>query len=99
MRNSLRRSSGTPALHAVLHLDRAAQGVDRAAELHYRAVAGALDDAAVMGADGRVDQIAAEAPEASKGPVLVSSGEPTIADDVRDRIAASFRVSLIAPLL
>ena len=34
--------------HAVLHLDRAAHGVDHAAELDHAAVAGALDDPAVM---------------------------------------------------
>ena len=38
--------------HAVLHLDRAAHGVDHAAELDERAVAGALDDAPVMRGDG-----------------------------------------------
>ena len=45
--------------HAVLYLDRAAHRVDHAAELDDRAVAGALDDAAVMHRDGGVDQIAA----------------------------------------
>jgi hypothetical protein len=34
-----------------------------AAELHYRAVAGALDDATVMNRDGRIDEIAAKRPE------------------------------------
>jgi hypothetical protein len=35
-----------------------------------------------MGGDSRVDQIAAEAAQARKCPVLVGSGEPRIADDV-----------------
>jgi hypothetical protein len=47
---------------AVLHLDRAAHGVDHAAELDKAAVAGTLDDAAVMGGDGGIDQIAAQPP-------------------------------------
>ena len=46
---------------AVLHLDRAAHRVDHAAELDDAAVAGALDDAPVVGGDGRIDEIAAEA--------------------------------------
>ena len=44
---------------AVLHFDGAAHRVDHAAEFDDRTVAGALDDAAVMGGDGRIDQIAA----------------------------------------
>ncbi len=46
------------------------------------AVAGALDDAAVMGGDGRIDQVAAESPEAREGSVLVGAGKPAVADDV-----------------
>ena len=51
----MRRSSGTPALrsdHGVLNFDGAAHCVDDAAELDDRAVAGALDDAAVVDGDG-----------------------------------------------
>ena len=55
----LGRHAGVALDHAGLHLDRAAHGVDNAAELDDDAVAGALDDAAVMGGDGRVDQVAA----------------------------------------
>ena len=39
------RQAGVALDHAVLHLDRAAHGVDHAAELDAAAVAGALDDA------------------------------------------------------
>ena len=46
------------------------------------AVAGALDDAAVVHGDGRVDQVAAQRPEPRQNPVLVGSGKPRIADDV-----------------
>jgi hypothetical protein len=57
-----------------------------------------LDDAAVMGRDGRLDQIAAETPKTRERAILVDAGDPAVADDVPTRIAASFRVSLIAPL-
>ena len=46
------------------------------------AVAGALDDAAVMHGDGRVDQIAAQRPQPRQDPILVGPGKPRIADDV-----------------
>ena len=81
---------------AVLHLDRATHRVDDAAELDDAAVASALNDAAVMGGDGRVDQIAAEASKTRKGPVFVGAGEPAVSDDVRNRYRPSFLVSLIA---
>ena len=48
--------------HAALHLEGVAHGVDHSAKLDDRPVAGALDDAAVMGGDGGVDEIAEEAP-------------------------------------
>ena len=44
----LGRQAGVALDHAALHLDRAAHRVDDAAELDDRAVAGALDDAAMM---------------------------------------------------
>ena len=92
----VRRHAGVALDHAVLHFDRAAHGVDDAAELDDRAVAGALDDAAVMHGDGRVDQVAAQRPQAREDSILVGAGEPAVADDIRARIAASFRVSDIA---
>ena len=78
------RQPGVALDHAGLHLKRAAHGVNHAAELDDRAVAGALDDAAVMGGDGRVDEVAAEAAKTRKRPVFVGAGEPGIADDIRD---------------
>ena len=48
--------------HPGLHLERAAHGVDHAAELDDRAVPGALDDTAVMSSDGGINEVAAEAP-------------------------------------
>ena len=76
------RHSGAALDHAALHLDRAAHRVDHAAELDDPAVAGALDDTSVMGGDGRVDEIAAEAPKTRKGSVLVGAGKPAVTDDI-----------------
>ena len=45
--------------HGVLNFDLAADGVDDAAEVDDRAVAGALDYAPVMDGDRRIDQVAA----------------------------------------
>ena len=45
--------------HADLHFNRAAHGVDHGAEFDQHAVTGALDHAAVVHGDGRVDQITA----------------------------------------
>ena len=73
--------AGVALDHRGLDFDRAAHGVDHAAELDDRAVAGALDDAAVMPAM-RVDQIAAQRPEPRQRAILVRPGEPAIADDI-----------------
>ena len=77
--------AGVALDEAVLNLDRAAHRVDDAAELDDRAVAGALDDAAVMGGDGWIDEVAAEPPQARKGPILVGAGEPAITNDIRNQ--------------
>ena len=68
--------------HAVLHLDRAAHGVDHAAELGENAVSGALDDPPVMGGDGGIDQVAAHRPDPSERALFVAAGEAAKADDV-----------------
>ena len=82
---ALRRHAGIALDHAVLHLDRAAHRVDHAAELDDAAVAGALDDAAVMRGDGGIDEIAAEAPQPRQGAILVRRREPAVADDIGDQ--------------
>ena len=103
MRNSIRRSArqaGVALDHAALHFDRAAHGVDHAPELDDRAVAGALDDAAMMNRDDGVDEIAAQGSQARedadpRSPWLPASRlYPTTSET---RIAASFQVSPIAP--
>jgi hypothetical protein len=70
---------------AGLHLDRAPHRVHYAAELNDAAVASALDDAAVMRGDGRIDEIATEAPQARQGAILVRPGESAVPDNVGDQ--------------
>ena len=82
---ALGRHAGVALDHAVLHLDRAAHRVDHAAKLDEAAVAGALDDAPVMGGDGGIDQIAAQRPQPRQRTILVRPGEPAVADDVGDQ--------------
>ena len=68
--------------HGMLHFECAADRVDHAAELDDAAVAGALDDAAMMHGDCGINQIAAQRPEPRQNPVLVGSGQARIADHV-----------------
>ena len=78
----LRRQAGVTLDHAVLALDRAANGVDDAAKLDENAVAGSLDNAAVMQSDGRVDEIAPQGSQPSERAVLVSARQAREADDI-----------------
>ena len=87
---TLRRQARIALDHAVLHFDRAAHRVDHAAELDDAAVAGALDDAPMMGVDGGIDQIAAQAPQPRQRAILVRAGEPAVADNIRDQDRRDF---------
>ena len=49
--------------HGVLHFECAAHRIDYAAELDDAAVAGALDDAAMMHGDCGINQVATEGPQ------------------------------------
>ena len=80
---ALGRQAGVALDHAVLHLDGAAHGVDHAAELDEDAVAGALDHAAVMHGDGRIDQVAPQRPQPRQRAVLVGAGKPAVSDHIR----------------
>jgi hypothetical protein len=84
IRNStlVRHDLGVALDHCPLDLYGAVHCVDDAAEFDDRAVASALDDAAVMHRDGRVDQVAAKRPKASKDSIFVRTCKPRIADDV-----------------
>ena len=84
----MRRSGGTPGVavdEAGLDLDGAAHRVDHAAKLDDRSIPGTLNDAAVMGGDGRVDEVASEPSEARECAVLVGDGQPTVTDDIRNQ--------------
>jgi hypothetical protein len=60
----------------------AAHRIDHAAELDDCAVAGALDDPAVVGGDGGVDEIAAQPPQPRQRAILVRSRKTAVSDDV-----------------
>ncbi len=76
------RHPGIPLDHAVLHLDRAAHGVDDAAELDQSAIACALDDAPSMDGNGRVDQVAAQRPQPCQNAIFVGAGETGISNHI-----------------
>ena len=87
---ALGRQAGVALDHAVLHFDGAAHRVDHAAKLDEAAVAGALDDAAVMEGDGRIDQVAAKRPKPRQDAILVRPREPAITDNIRNQNRRNF---------
>jgi hypothetical protein len=87
---ALGRQTGVALDQAVLHLDRAAHGVNDAAELDETTVAGALDDAPMVRGDGGIDEIAAQPSEPRQRAILVRPREPAIADDIRDQNRRNF---------
>ena len=78
----VRRDPSVALDHRPLDFNGAVHCVDDTPELDDAAIAGALDDAAVVHGDGRIDQVASERPQPRQNPVLVGSGKPRIADDV-----------------
>src|ERR1700733_7526109 len=76
------RDLGVALDHGPLDFNGAVHCVDDAAELDDAAVAGALDDAAVMHCDGGVDQVAAQGSQAAEDPILVGSCEPSVPHDI-----------------
>jgi hypothetical protein len=68
------RDLGVALDHRPLDFDGAIHRVDDAAKFDDAAIAGALDDAAMMHGYGWVDQVASERPEPRQNPVLVGSG-------------------------
>jgi hypothetical protein len=89
---ALRRQARVALDHAVLHLDGAAHGVDDAAKLDEASIPSPLDDAAVMGGDGGIDQIAAQAPKPRQRAILIRPREPAVADDIRDQDRSDLRI-------
>jgi hypothetical protein len=76
--------------HAGLHFDRAAHRVNHAAELDDRAVAGALDDAAMVHGDDWVDQVAPKGAEPCEDAIFVRASKPGVADDVGNQDRGEF---------
>ena len=76
--------------HGVLHFERAAHRVDDAAKLDDAAVAGALDDAAMMYGDRRINQVAAQRAQSRQSSIFVRAGESAIADHIRDQNRRNF---------
>ena len=57
--------------HAALDFERTTHSVDHASEFNDDPVARALNDAALMHGDGRVDQVTAQSPQSRERAVLV----------------------------
>jgi hypothetical protein len=74
---------GVAVHHRPLDLDRAPHSIDDAGKLHQHAVAGSLDDAAVMLPDLRVDELAAMRFQAVEGSLLIRSHQPRVAGHIR----------------
>ncbi len=68
-----------------LKLDRALDGADRAGELHERAIAHQLDDAAPVPLHQGLENILAPGPERAQRLRLIGAHETAVADDVRDK--------------
>ena len=85
-----RRQAGVALDHACLHLDRAADGVDHAAELDDDPIARPFDDPPMVEGDGRINEIAAESPKARKSTLLIGAGEPAIANNIRGQDRRKF---------
>jgi hypothetical protein len=83
------RKAGVSLYHAILHLHRAAHGINHS-ELHEDAVAGTLDHAPVVHGDRRVNQIAAESSQPRECAILVSAGKPAISDNVGSQNRGKF---------
>jgi hypothetical protein len=70
--------------HGVLHFECAAHRIDDAAELDDAAVAGALDDAAMVHGDCGINWIAAQHAQSRQSSIFVRAREPAIADHIGD---------------
>ncbi len=76
MRNSMRlsaRDTGVPLGHRLLHRDRTAHRIDDTGKLHQQAVAGGLDDAALVLGDLRIEKLMAQRLEAFERAFFVRS--------------------------
>jgi hypothetical protein len=77
--------------HAVLHLEWAAYCINYASKLDEEAISCSLNDAAVMQADGRVEQVASQRPQPRKRPLLIGASKLAVSGYIRRK--NGFRVS------
>ena len=70
------------ARHRTLHLDGEGDGIDHAGEFEQHAVAGGLDDAAVMLGYRRIDQFPAMRLERGERPDLVDAHQAAVPDHI-----------------
>jgi hypothetical protein len=91
----VRPGARVPLGHRLLNLNRAAQRTDHAAELDEQAVAGSLDETAVVLVDLRIDQVAAQRLEAFERALLVGLDQPRIPRHIsgEDRRETAFDAS------
>ena len=82
--------------HGVLHFERAAHRVDDAAELDDAAIAGALDDAAMMHGDCGIYQIAAQRAQSRQSSIFVRASEPAITTTPRRSLTIGDLITLPA---
>jgi len=68
--------------HALLHFDGATHGLNRADKSDQHAVAGGLNDAAVVRGDAGFDQLLSAGPYLGERPFLVSSNQARVARDI-----------------
>src|SRR4029077_15120989 len=73
---------GIALTYCRLHLCRTAQRVDRTAEFYEQAVAGRLDDPAIMPLDGRIDQLCPDRLQPLQCTRLIGANQPRIADHI-----------------
>ena len=66
----IERNAGVPEDRRI---DRAADGVDDAAELDIASIAGAFHDTAVTSGNSRVDEVAAQTPKTRERTILVGA--------------------------
>src|SRR5215472_7452758 len=79
---AVRCDTGVMLGHCLLHRDRTAHRIDDAGKFHQYAVAGGLDDAAMVLDDFRVDELMAQRFEALERAFLVRPHQPRIPRDV-----------------
>src|SRR6516165_6224725 len=98
MRNSIRRSGGTPGVslfHLALHFDSTTHRINDTGEFEEQAISGGLNDTAPMFLDLGIGQLAAKRLQRGEGPLLVRSHQPRVAGHVgrEDRGETAFDAS------